>query len=272
MTAALEKSSAAARRGVMRDRLHEAGRSPGGPCLAVRPAVRVAGAEDWPHWRARSRNDITSEDSRWRRAPGAGRSRVDAERRPGRSSPIVVAIASTRWVGGRTGHRLLPRCRQRRAGVAAILPAPSMGATTRGMRTSMTASCPRRGTTPPPGGLHAGYNGTSTAGTRGSLAESGVAWGPDPVTLPASTCASAPRRRGDTGLRLHESPLVYGDGWCSRDDGDVMAFDKGRQRGGAPSRGRAGHTGGFVPMVVEGLPCLASSRCMDCSSPGSIRP
>jgi outer membrane protein assembly factor BamB len=58
------------------------------------------------------------------------------------------------------------------------------------------------------------------------------------------------------------APFVHGD-WLIIEvgaaDGTLMAFDKrtGERRWTSEYHGPAGHTGGLVPMSVEGVPCLA---------------
>jgi len=59
------------------------------------------------------------------------------------------------------------------------------------------------------------------------------------------------------------APLIHGD-WAivevGDDEGTLMAFDKasGARRWVSECRDPAGHTGGLVPMTVEGIPCVAA--------------
>ncbi len=69
-------------------------------------------------------------------------------------------------------------------------------------------------------------------------------------------------RSGQRDYGYTTSPLVYGD-WVIVEvggkSGNTMAFDKrnGKQLWASENRDPAGHTGGLVPMTVEGVPCLA---------------
>lgn len=58
------------------------------------------------------------------------------------------------------------------------------------------------------------------------------------------------------------APLVQGDAVIAEvgdDEGNLMAFSKrtGKRLWTSQSKDPAGHTGGIVPIVVDGLPCVA---------------
>lgn len=74
---------------------------------------------------------------------------------------------------------------------------------------------------------------------------------------------------GRSGLRDYgytTSPLIHGN-WVlievGADSGAIMAFDKrtGQHVWSSDATGPAGHTGGLVPITVEGLPCVAVLTC-----------
>ena len=248
----------------MRDRLHEAGRSPRWPVALAGAALlcAVAGAEDWPHWRGPSRNDITSEDSRWEAGAwplGDPAWTLNVGR--GASSPIVVGnrVYAMGWADGQDTVYCLDAASGAQVWRRSY-PAAQYGRYHEGDENLYDGVLSTPGYDPATGRLYTlGINGDLNCWDSGNAGER--VWGLnlyDTFDVPKRPLVGGATR--DYGYTT--SPLVYGD-WVvvevGDDGGTLMAFDKGtgERRWCSEAAGAAGHTGGIVPMVVEGLPCLA---------------
>lgn len=231
--------------------------------LLVAAAGSSALGEDFPHWRGMRRNDTVAEDSgwaakkwplgepAWRRGAGEGA-----------TSPIVVGgkVYVLGWYANRdtlqaldlTSGKVLwqqsydsPRFARYAEGDQGLYAGP---------------------TATPSFDADTGY--VYTLSSDGELRawdttnEGKLVWRKnlyDEYQMPQRPRI---RRSGlrDYGYTL--SPLVYND-WLvlevGGNKGTVVAFDKrtGKELWSSEHRGLAGHTGGIVPLEVEGVPCLA---------------
>ncbi|MCB1236677.1 MAG: PQQ-binding-like beta-propeller repeat protein [Verrucomicrobiae bacterium] len=232
--------------------------------------VSPAWAGEWAHWRGPERNDLSPEPSGWSEADAANWLAAEPAWRievgAGASAPIVAGgkLYAIGWADDRDTVRCLD------AATGASIweqgyAAPEYGRQSTGDK-----------------GFYRGATATPEFD-----AESGLLF-----TLSCDGALNAWDTRGGGGnvwaLNLHErfgvprrpqitkrkntlrdygyttAPLVWGD-WIVVEAGDpergcLMAFDK--RKGGDPvwtseNRDPAGHSGGLVPMTVEGVPCVA---------------
>jgi len=223
----------------------------------------LAVAGDWPHWRGASRDDRTEENSGWDAGAWPVRPAVwHANVGEGGSSPVVIGnrVYAMGWKDGTDNIHCLD-------------------ATTGTDLWTVAYKCPqygRRATGDE--GLYSGPTSTPeydvetgslyTLGCDGDLhcwntRENGrKIWG---FNLYARY--NMPRRPkfGRQGLRDYgftTAPLISGD-WIivevGDDEGNLMAFSKqtGERVWASEYHGPAGHTGGIVPMNVDGVPCVA---------------
>lgn len=224
-------------------------------------------AEDWPHWRGPNRNSTTGENSGWKADRWVDRKPLWAKNVGlGSTSPIVV------------GGRLYVMSWRDEQDVLQCLDAAS------GERLWLQSyGCPRYGRKATGDeGLYAGPSSTPeydpqtkwlyTLSTDGHLqawdtaADGRRVWG---LNLYDEFDAPQRPKFGRSGLRDYgytSSPLVHGDlvlVEVGDDTGTLMAFDKRTGKLGWKSqcRDQAGHTGGPVPMTVEGVPCVALLTC-----------
>jgi outer membrane protein assembly factor BamB len=219
-------------------------------------------AADWPHWRGPDRNDITPEASGW--SEGAWPLGEPAWTRSvghGGTSPIVVQdrLYTMGWekdsdhvwcLEAGTGQEIW---RQR-------YPCPKYGRYHKGDENWYHGP-----SSTPAYDLDTGF--LYTLSIDGDLncwyarGDGGRFW---TINLYDEYGVG---RRPDVpgGLRDYgytTSPLIYGD-WVivevGDDEGSLMAFDKstGRRQWTSECNDPAGHTGGLVPLTVEGLPCVA---------------
>lgn len=231
--------------------------------VAIASHILIAGEYDWPHWRGPNRNGIVAEDSGWD-AGGWPSKRPIWETNVGIGSTSPIVVDGRVYVMGWSGDRDTLFCLDADSGRTSwktSYPAPKYGRHATGDQ-----------------GLYAGiistpeYDGETgllyTLGIDGQLncwnAERGGAkvWAAnlyDKYGVPRREKINRSSRR-DYGYTT--SPLVYGD-WLVVEvgarDGNLLAFDKrsGRQVWASQSKDSAGHTGGPVPIVVEGVPCVA---------------
>jgi outer membrane protein assembly factor BamB len=234
-----------------------------GGFIVVALCSACAAAADWPHWRGPTRDGKTPEDSRWERSAWPPKETVwSGAFGVGSSSPIVAGgrLYLTGWAEGKD----TVQC------VEAATGRPVW---------KQSYACRKRGRhATGDEGLYEGPISTPefdpatgllyTLSVDGHLhcwdarAEGRPVWG-----LNLYDAFGVPRRPkvGRQGLRDYgytTAPLVHGD-WLlvevGDDEGAVIAFDKrsGQRRWASQYKGHAGHTGGLVPLTVEGVPCLA---------------
>jgi outer membrane protein assembly factor BamB len=227
-------------------------------CLSVE-----ASADDWPHWRGGSRNDICAEDSRfergaWPPADAAWETNVGM----GSTSPVVAQ--GRLYVAGWSDDQDSVFCLD--AGTGEMLwrqsyPSPRYGRHAlgdEGLYGGMTS-------TPE---FDAGTGLLFTLSVDGELvawntrADGAIAWRinlHDVYDVPQrpQVGRSGHRDYGYTSSVLcHDDLLVVEVGAAM---GTLVAFDPptGRELWRSQANDAAGHNGGPVPMRVEGVPCVA---------------
>lgn len=237
-------------------------------CLVLAIAMVFGGksfavADDWPHWRGVSRNDVVDEPSGWRDGEWPiGKSAWRTNVGEGSSSPIVVE-GRVYAMGWRADNETLSCLDAAKGAVlwSKSYPAPKYGRVATGDEGfySGTSSTPEFDAT-------TGY--LYTLGIDGELrcwdarAEGKEVW-----KLNVYDAYKAPQRPrvGRSGRRDYgytSSPLIHDD-WLIVEVGDkagnLVALDKrtGKQVWASESKSPAGHNGGPVPISVEGLHCVA---------------
>lgn len=234
--------------------------------LLVLLLARVsAAAGDWPHWRGPQHNDIVQEDSGWNDGRWTeGSPAWEAQVGEGSTSPLLVG--GRLYVMGWEGNEDHVRCLEAKTGKplwAVSYKCPRYGRYATGDENAYSGP-----TSTPEYDANTGY--LYTLSCDGDLncwdtrAAGKKVWGMnlhDRFHIgqrPASKPEDDDRR--DYGYTT--APYVQGD-WVVAEvgsrEGSVMALDKrtGEPRWASEYRGPAGHTGGLVPITVEGLPCLA---------------
>lgn len=229
-------------------------------CLATLPLLQ---ADDWPHWRGIDRNDIIRESSGW--SPDgwlAPDSIWKASAGEGSTSPLV--ISDRVFVMGWRDGKDVVSCLQAATGQEIW---------------SVSYDCPKYGRKAT--GDEGLYSGPTSSpefdGSTGFLYTLSCdgdlnCWdtnqrGREVWSLNLYDQYAVERRPkvGRSGLRDYgytTAPLVYGD-WViaevGSDKGTLAAFSKstGKQVWLSEATEPAGHTGGLVPMEVEGIPCVA---------------
>jgi outer membrane protein assembly factor BamB len=220
-------------------------------------------AADWPHWRGPSRNDVLEEPSGWNGKTWLEESPLWTARvGTGSTSPLVAEDRV--YVMGNDGQADYLFCLDAATGKEV-------------WKTSYRCRRYGRHATGDEG-LYAGPTSTpeydAETGLLYTLSCDGdlAAWDTrdqgrkvfginfyDRYRMP-----QRPRvlRSGQRDYGYTTSPLVYGS-WLivevGSPEGNLMAFDKrtGERVWTSQSRDLAGHTGGLVPMTVEGVPCVA---------------
>lgn len=232
------------------------------PILLVAATLHAA---DWPHWRGPARNSHSSESSGWDdgvRLPETAR--WEAEFGTGASAPLVVdGILYT--MGWRGGHDTLHAVN---AATGAPLwtqryPCPQYGRHAIGDQTMY-----RGVSATPEYDADTGYLYTLSAD--GDLncwdtrSEGKRVWSLNLYERYRITQRpQVTRRKGslrDYGYT--SSPLVLGDAVlveAGAKTGNILAFDShsGRQLWGSENTDPAGHSGGLVPMTIDGVACVA---------------
>jgi outer membrane protein assembly factor BamB len=220
---------------------------------------------DWAHWRGPNRNDLSDESSGWTGAAWpAAKPAWTARVGEGGTSPIVVGgrLYSMGWKSGQNTVYCLD-------------------AVTGKERWKHSYKCPQYGRhAVGDQGLYSGCSATPefdaktgclyTLSCDGDLhawdtAKNGQQlWHINLYDLygigrrPQATARKGTLR--DYGYTT--APLVWND-WVvvevGRKDGNLMAFDRrtGKRVWASENRDPAGHTGGLVPLTVEGVPCVA---------------
>jgi outer membrane protein assembly factor BamB len=224
-------------------------------------------AEDWPHWRGPSRNDRTTEVSGWDGAAWNLKEAWTANSGEGSSSPIIEGDRC--YLFGWRDEKEIVSCLDVATGKSqwsVDYPAPRYGRLALGDQGIYSGPC----STPE---FDADTALLYTLGTDGDL----NCWdtrqqGKNVWRLNLYETFHVPVRPqvGRSGHRDYgytSSPLVHGD-WLiievGAPTGTLVAFDKltGKQVWASKATSPAGHNGGPVPMIVEGVPCVAV-HCFD---------
>lgn len=219
-------------------------------------------AGDWPHWRGADRTDVVDEDSGWDAGAWPPVEKWSANVGEGTTSPLVVGdrVYTLGWRDGRDTVVALDL----NTGTVAwsqSYAAPQYARNSTGDQSMYSGVTPTPSFDVETGVLY-------TMNTDGEL----IAWdtkrdGARVWGLNLYERYHQPMRPkvGSSGRRDYgytSAPLVYGR-WIvvevGSPDGTVMAFDKrtGDRVWASQYTGVAGHSGGLVPMTVEGVPCLA---------------
>ncbi len=219
-------------------------------------------AGDWPHWRGPSRDGIADESSGFGGKTWHLEQAWSADVGEGSSSPIVAG-GRVYTIGNARGRDVV-RCLDLETGKtlwAIDYPCPSYGRKARGDQgiyrgtSSTPAYDPATGllfTLSIDGDLHC-WDANQRGAKRWHI---NLYEKYDPPVRPKVN------RSGHRDYGYTTSPLVIGD-WAIVEvggkSGNTIAFDKqtGRQVWASENRDPAGHTGGVVPITVEGVPCLA---------------
>ncbi len=232
--------------------------------LAGLTSVTTIQAEEWPHWRGPQRSDVTSEPSGYTAGKDWPAAKPLWTVYAGKGSGSMVVAGGRMYVMGFRNRKEYIYCVDAASGNVLwkqSYRAPEYGRHAIGDK-----------------GQYGGPSNTPefdtatgmlfTLGTDGQLCcwdtnkEGAQVW-----TLNLYDQYQV-KQRPDVGRRQHRdygystAPLVHGD-WVlvevGDDDGTVMAFSKkdGRRVWASEAKEEAGHTGGLVPMTVEGVPCVA---------------
>ena len=224
-------------------------------------------AEDWPHWRGPNRNGLTKASSGYHDGkPGPAPEPTWQYRvGEGASSPIIVSdrVYTIGWEKDRETVRCLDAATGKVHWEQAY-PAPKYGRQARGDQGLY------RGTTSTPE-YDAATGLLFTLGCDGDLrtwdtrSQGALAWERnlyDDYQVPQRPQITKKRNTlRDYGYTT--SPLVVGDTLIievgSPETGNLIGFDKrtGKQQWTSENRDPAGHTGGIVPLEVDGVPCVA---------------
>lgn len=231
--------------------------------ISLFSSARVAEADDWPHWRGPRHNGVVKETSGWdRNSWPPGDAVWSAKIGVSGSAPVVAdgCLYTTAWNKDRdevlcfdalTGKRIWKQS----------YPCPMYGRHSygdKGLYSGPSAS--------PSYDAETGF--LYTLSTDGDLncwdtnKTGRLVWSLnfyDNFDVKQRPLVGT-RRLRDYGYTT--SPLVHGK-WViaevGDDEGNLMAFSKrtGERQWTSASKDPAGHTGGLVPITVEGLPCVA---------------
>jgi hypothetical protein len=222
-------------------------------------------AGDWPHWRGPGRSDIIEESSGWKAGRWMEEMPVwEAEVGEGSTSPLVVGgrLYVMGWTDGNDHVRSLDAktgmpvwdvaCKCPRYGRYAIGDEPAYSGPTSTPDYDVdtgylyTLSCD--------GDLNCWDGAARAKRIWGLNLYQRFAVGPRP--------ASGLEQNDLRDYGYTTAPYVYG-AWVivevGAKDGTLIAFDKrtGERRWASEHGGPAGHSGGIVPIIVEGAPCVA---------------
>jgi outer membrane protein assembly factor BamB len=236
-------------------------------CLAVSVGLSLSPssvAEDWPFWRGASRNDVSGEDSRWDKQGWPPKEASwEAKVGEGASAPVVGdgKLFTLGWADGADTVVCFDAVSGKRLWEQAY-PCPQYGRRSEGDK-----------------GLYSGPSASPaydqdtgllyTLSTDGDL----NCWdtklnGRRVWNINFYDAFDVPQRplAGDRRLRDYgytSSPLIHGDWLIAEvgdDEGALIGFDKrsGKRVWSSASKDPAGHTGGLVPMTVDGIPCVVA--------------
>lgn len=229
-------------------------------CVLLFPSV--VQAEDWPHWRGLNRNGHTTEPSGW----SGGEWRLTEIWKEnvgeGSTSPIIVDdhLYTMGWNEGNDYVRCLD------ASSGKVLWEKSYITPLHG-RVAVGDQRLYSGPTSTPE-FDAATGLLFTLGVDGDLKcwdtrQNGkLVWNKNLYDEFNPPQRAKVNRSGRRDYGYTSSPIVYGK-WIivevGAEAGNLIAFDKrtGEQRWASQATDPAGHTGGPVPMTVEGVPCLA---------------
>ncbi len=230
------------------------------PILIFAAAVH---GDDWNHWRGPLRDGVVKEDSGWTRGAWPPKEAIWTNKVGIGASAVVVANGHLFTIAWANNKDIL-YC---------------LDASTGKLLWHQSYACPQYGRrSEGDKGLYAGPSASpsfdNTTGYLYTLSTDGhlncwdtrqkgqTVWGInfyDKYDV-AQRPLVGTRRLRDYGYTT--SALIWND-WViaevGDDEGNLMAFDKrtGRRMWTSQSKDPAGHTGGLVPMTVEGLPCVA---------------
>ncbi len=224
----------------------------------------IASAENWPHWRGLNRDDVSSESSGWNGKEWIERELWSAQVGEGSSSPIIVdsKVYLTGWSNGietlrcldfRNGKELWKQSNK----------SPRYGRVALGDQSLYSGVSSTPEFDPETGLLFTlGIYGDLRAWNTEKSGEQ--AWN---LNLYEKYQAArrpevAKRRKTRRDYGYTSSPLVLGEELIVEvggNRGNLIAFDKntGRELWHSQNKDEAGHTGGPVPITIEGVPCVA---------------
>ncbi|MCL6505334.1 MAG: PQQ-binding-like beta-propeller repeat protein [Pirellulales bacterium] len=222
----------------------------------------MAWAEDWPGWRGPHRNGVVAEPSGWQGGDWpAGGLLWQGQVGMGASSPLVVGkqVLVLGWNEGAdtlsaldaaTGEALWRQ----------TYPSPQYGRHAVGDEGLYAGP-----TSTPEYDAQTGYVYTLSVDGElrcwNSRRRGRLVWRRNLYEAYGMPQRPQIGRSGQRDYGYTTSPLVHGD-WLivevGGSEGTLMAFDKrtGDARWGSACRDPAGHTGGPVPITVEGIPCM----------------
>ncbi len=236
-----------------------------GLALALIVPAGATLAADWPHWRGPQRAGLTTELSGWSGTAWAVRQPAwNVSLGQGSTSPLVVGdrVYTAGW-GGEKDHVYCLDTATGKTVWEQAYPAPRFGRHAMGDQNFYSGISASPEYDPATGYLY-------TLGADGALHCWNTKEGGKPVwNLNLYDQYGVPRRpqatrRGGShrDYGYTSAPLVHQD-WLivevGDDEGALMAFDKrtGERRWASESKVPAGHSGGPVPVTVEGVPCVA---------------
>ena len=232
--------------------------------LVLLMAIPVESA-DWPHWRGPARNDVSQEASGWDGKTWLKGELWQAAVGEGSSSPIVVGnqVFLTGWAENRdtvfcldadTGKELW---KQR-------YDSPRYGRFAVGDQSLYSGACSTPEYDPASHvlftlGVDGDLNAWDTRQQGRRLWSLNLYDRYKAVRRPEV----AVRRKTQRDYGYVSSPLISQDHLIVEvgvQSGNLVAFDKrtGKEQWRSENRDEAGHTGGPVPMTVEGVPCVAT--------------